>query len=122
MLDVERYGIVKSSFGHELSDQLLQEVAQRLNHWKKPAQYMARVGEDIFAVLLTDFTDWPTLNEAAISLRQSLEATFQLGSVTLLSTMHLGIATSELLYTQPEDFLRAADTALSTARRHSSAA
>jgi diguanylate cyclase (GGDEF)-like protein len=121
MLDLERYGIIKSSFGHELSDQLLQETAQRLNNWKSAHHQVARVGEDIFAVLLNDYTDLASLNQQTASLRQKLEVAFQLGSVTVLSLTHFGMATSELPYSQPEDFLRAADTALNTARRQAHA-
>ena len=55
-LDVERYAIIKSGFGHELSDLLLIKVARRLEKWNIPSKFVARLDNNEFAILLTHVT------------------------------------------------------------------
>jgi PleD family two-component response regulator len=53
-LDVERYPIIKSGFGHTLSDRLLVEIARRLDDWDVRSKVVARLENNEFAILLED--------------------------------------------------------------------
>ncbi len=119
LLDIERYSIIKSGFGHGLSDRLLIEVAHRLAQWGVPAKTVARLETNEFAILLQPVETLAHLEAAVRQLHQLFEAPIQLDGIAVSSLIHVGLVLSDLSYEQPEDFLRAADTAINYARRGS---
>jgi diguanylate cyclase (GGDEF)-like protein len=52
MIDIDRFKHVNDEYGHDAGDQVLQEVARRLNTAIRGADFGARLGGDEFAVLL----------------------------------------------------------------------
>ncbi len=98
LLDLDKFKEVNDSLGHHAGDQLLVEVAARLRRRLRGGDLLARLGGDEFALLLED----AGLDEAASvaeDLRASLAEPFTppagpaaLGSLTLHSTVSIGIA------------------------------
>ncbi|WP_103668343.1 bifunctional diguanylate cyclase/phosphodiesterase [Pseudanabaena sp. BC1403] len=115
-LDVERYPIIKSGFGHKLSDRLLVEIAYRLGNWNIPSKVVARLESNEFAILLKDVKDLSTIKDYIQQLHQLFNIPVQLEEITISSKTHIGAVTSDLEDKQPEGFLRAADTAFDYAR------
>ncbi|HTZ00291.1 MAG TPA: diguanylate cyclase [Rhodocyclaceae bacterium] len=56
-LDVDGFKPVNDQYGHEVGDQVLQQVAQRLRESTRRADSVARIGGDEFVVLLADLDD-----------------------------------------------------------------
>lgn len=54
LLDLERFHAINDSFGRQVGDRLLQEVARRLQSSVRSSDTAARVGSDSFAVLMAD--------------------------------------------------------------------
>ena len=119
-LDVERYNIIKSGFGHDLSDLLLLKVARRLEKWNIPYKFVARLDNNEFAVFIQQVISLSTVKEYIQQIHQIFSIPIQLGEITVSSKTHIGAVTSEMnnaiAYNKPEDFLMAADTALDYAR------
>ncbi|GBO53782.1 diguanylate cyclase/phosphodiesterase with PAS/PAC sensor [Pseudanabaena sp. lw0831] len=115
-LDVERYPIIKSGFGHTLGDRLLVEIAHRLGNWDIPSKVVARLESNEFAILLQDVENLSTIENHIEQLHQLFNLPVQLAEITVSSKTHIGAVTSDLEDSQPEDFLRAADTAFDYAR------
>ena len=98
LLDLDKFKEVNDSLGHHAGDQLLVEVAARLREKLRGGDLLARLGGDEFALLLED----AGLDEAASvaeDLRASLAEPYAplagpaaLGSLTLHSTVSIGIA------------------------------
>lgn len=117
LLDLDRYQVVKYSFGHLVADQLLIATARRIGACLSPKDMIARLGADEFAILLSDLSDLQEARNIAERLHQELRWPFHLHECELFSTASIGIAPSSLGFDQPEDFLRAADTAMHHAKK-----
>jgi diguanylate cyclase (GGDEF)-like protein len=110
-LTLDRYQIVKYSLGHSRGEQLLVEVGRRLKACALPRNFIARVGEDAFAIWLADITNSQLALDAAKHIRQALEIPSNLGGTTVFSSVSIGVALGAIGTEEPEDLLRAADAA-----------
>ncbi len=119
-LSLDSFKAVKDGLGHVISDRLLVEVARRIETCLQPTDTVARVGTDEFAVLLSNLQDFKQARDKADLVRQALKAPFKLNGSVVSSNIHIGIVNSAISYDQPEDFLRAADTAMNYAKTQAS--
>lgn len=110
-LDLERHQVVKFTLGHRVGEELLKEAARRLENCM-PTSIIARVGADEFAILLKDISNTQEPSIIASAIHRVLEEPFILEGVAVSSTVSIGIAHSSLETLEPEDLLRAADTAM----------
>lgn len=110
-LTLNRYQIVKYSLGHSRGEQLLVEVARRLEAWALNMNFIARVGEDAFAIWLANITNSQLALDAAEHIHQALEIPSNLNGIAVFSRVSIGIALGAIGTEEPEDLLRAADAA-----------
>lgn len=91
-IDLNGFKPVNDTWGHEVGDQLLKAVAQRLKNQLGSADLLARMGGDEFVVLLPKINnkDEPTqiMNKLAAAVAQP----FKLDNITLNISASLGIA------------------------------
>jgi diguanylate cyclase (GGDEF)-like protein/PAS domain S-box-containing protein len=124
-LDLDGFKLVNDSLGHAAGDQLLIEVARRLEKSLRCTDALlrldesftiARLGGDEFAIVLSDLK--VPSDAARVAERLLLEFTrpFQINDTELFSSMSIGIAPSTLGYEDPADYLRDADTAMYQAK------
>ncbi|HLO48924.1 MAG TPA: EAL domain-containing protein [Kamptonema sp.] len=111
-LNLDRYQVVKFTLGHGVGEELLKQAALRLESCMLPTAIIARVSSDEFAILLKDIFDSQQASNIASAIHRALEIPFVLEEVAVSSTVSIGIAHSSLDATEPEDLLRAADTAM----------
>ncbi|MBW4496320.1 MAG: EAL domain-containing protein [Oscillatoria princeps RMCB-10] len=117
LLDLDRYQIVKYSFGHLVGDQLLVATARRVGACLSAKDIIARFGGDEFAILLADIREVGDAEAVAERIHQELAWPFHFNECELFTSASIGIAPSTIGYDQPEDFLRAADTAMHHAKK-----
>ncbi|MBC6477525.1 MAG: EAL domain-containing protein [Hormoscilla sp. GM7CHS1pb] len=110
-LELDHYRRFKYSFGHEQADRLLVEVASRLKTCVGPKDRIAHVGENEFAIFLKDIQEQQAVQKAS-DIHMALELPFNFNGTVMSSTTSMGIVFSNIGYHQPEEFLRAADTAM----------
>jgi diguanylate cyclase (GGDEF)-like protein/PAS domain S-box-containing protein len=128
-LGLDRFTVVNDSLGSLTADRLLVAVARRLQTGlratdavtpDRPGSTLARLGGDEFTVLIDDVTDVSVAVRVAERLRQALQEPFDVDGQQVYAMPMMGIATSGVGYTQPEEILRDAATALHRARAESS--
>jgi len=122
-LDLNRFAIVKYSLGHLVADQLLVVTAQRIQLCLRPSDIAARVGLDEFTILLADISQVSDAISIAEKIHQQLTLPFNLDGREVFVTASMGIALGDYSdpavkgFERPEDFLRAADTAMNQAKK-----
>ncbi|HEY9301537.1 MAG TPA: EAL domain-containing protein, partial [Phormidium sp.] len=110
-LTLNRYQIVKYSLGHSRGEQLVVEVARRLEACALNTNFIARVGEDAFAIWIANITNSQLALDAAEHIREALEIPSNLGETAVFSRVSIGVALGATGTEEPEDLLRAADAA-----------
>jgi diguanylate cyclase (GGDEF)-like protein/PAS domain S-box-containing protein len=116
VLDIDRFKMINDSLGHVRGDQLLVEVARRLQACLRPADTVARLSGDEFTILLEDVPTAADARKVAERVQAELRLPFWLGANEVFSGVSIGIAHGNASYTSPEDMLRDADTALYRAK------
>ncbi|HAX78199.1 MAG TPA: diguanylate cyclase [Cyanobacteria bacterium UBA11372] len=123
-LDLDRFDVIKYSLGHLVADELLSATAARLVRSVGIADMVARVGIDEFALLIAQLEDVGQVQRIAQKIHTSIAMPFHLEGREVFTTASIGIAIAGnspipcmTNYDRPEDFLRAADTAIYYAKR-----
>ena len=116
-IDLDKFKCINDQHGHEVGDQMLVALAQRMKLILREGDSLARLGGDEFAAILVDL---PTLADSVPMLTRLLEAAAQpveLGELTLQVSASIGVT----FYPQAEEvdadqLLRQADQAMYQAK------
>ncbi len=129
-LDFDRFKLVNDSLGHDVGDQLLISIANRLKGNLRtddvaqsyddesiPEQNVpTRLGGDEFVVLLEHVNNINDAIHVANRLQKALEEPHTLGKHEVTSTASIGIVISDSTYETADEMLRDADTAMYSAK------
>ena len=114
-MDFDRFKLINDSLGHEVGDQLLVEIGQRIQCSIRATDYLcvpARLGGDEFVVLLDRIADSAVAIQVAERLLLSLSEPYHLAGHSVVSTASIGIVTSDQHLESATDMLRSADLAM----------
>jgi diguanylate cyclase (GGDEF)-like protein len=112
MMDLDGFKEINDTLGHHHGDQLLRQVAQRLQAETRSSDLVARLGGDEFAVLLPTLQDPAECDGVAQRILEGLEGPMRVQGVDLDVRASLGIAISPLHATDVDSLLSCADMAM----------
>jgi diguanylate cyclase (GGDEF)-like protein len=115
-LDLDRFKNINDSLGHPCGDELLVLVARRLEACIRQTDIVARFGGDEFAILLDGMDDPSLAVRVAEKVQGAISAPFRLTNHEAITTASIGIALSTSDYSEAEDMIRDADTAMYRAK------
>ena len=120
-LDLDKFKHLNDTLGHEVGDQLLQQVAQRILNNVRAIDTVARIGGDEFVVLIADLSEG--LDDAKLhatkvgqKILTSLNEPYDLGPYHHTSTPSIGATLFTGAEKSPAEVLRQADMAMYEAK------
>ena len=116
MLDLDRFKQVNDTLGHPAGDELLKQVAQRLERIIAGKGEIGRLGGDEFQVILPDIDDRGRLGEIANSVIQMISQPYSLGGDRAIIGTSVGIAIAPYDGLEPDELVSSADLALYAAK------
>ncbi len=111
LLDLDGFKPVNDTYGHEVGDKVLQQVAQRFDRALPSTALLARLGGDEFGVLVDGSHE--TVMEIALALRGTLSYPFVIDGHHISIGVSIGIADND----GADDLLLRADNAMYAAKR-----
>lgn len=115
-LDLDRFKPINDTYGHDIGDKLLQEVARRMQHCVRATDTVARLGGDEFVVLLDGLGSRQNAEAVAGKMVAELAQPFRIADLILFVSASVGIAVWPEHGDDVEILLRRADKALYRAK------
>ena len=117
-IDIDRFKVINDSLGHELGDQLLVMVAERLVSAVRPSDTVARFSGDEFVVLCESVGEDSEGIGVGERIQQSLSEPFDFPGRQHWVSVSAGIAVADRTTSSAADLLRDADAAMYQAKRN----
>lgn len=111
-LDLDRFKFINDTLGHDAGDELLIEVAKRLNEALRETDTVARLGGDEFIILLQEMNDEKQLGAVAKKILYSVGKPFHLAGQDLRVTVSIGTSVFPLDGEDEQTLLKNADIAM----------
>ena len=111
-LDLDNFKPVNDEYGHEYGDQLLIEVARRLNNTVRGGDTVARLGGDEFVLLITDINDMDNLEEMLARILKILAEPYVIDGLRISLTASIGVTVYPMDDADADTLLRRADQAM----------
>lgn len=117
-IDLDGFKLINDRYGHQIGDDVLSVVADRLRSVLRPGDTLARLGGDEFVVLCEELDDATKAEAVAARMTEVLTAPFRLanGRYVPLSAS-IGVAFADEGGSRLESILGAADAAMYLAKR-----
>lgn len=115
-LDLDRFKNINDSHGHQIGDQLLIQLTQRLSSGVRAGDTIARFGGDEFAILLDDIASEKDISSLAKKILDTMIPSFVIQEHEFFITASIGVSIFPSDGDDPETLLRNADAAMYRAK------
>ena len=116
-IDLDRFKSVNDTLGHDVGDELLRQVGERLTKHLRVGDFSGRWGGDEFVVCLEDLAESHNAAAAAQKLVLVLSEKYQVKASEVYATPSIGIAIYPESGDDAERMIKAADLAMYQSKR-----
>ncbi|BFM09724.1 EAL domain-containing protein [Halioxenophilus aromaticivorans] len=111
-IDLDHFKRVNDTLGHLAGDELLKEVAKRLQKTVRDSDTVCRMGGDEFVIILDDIANHKAMEIVALKVIDALGMPIRLGATSIKVTPSIGISMAPDDGTTVEELLKHADIAM----------
>lgn len=119
-LDLDRFKVINDSLGHVVGDQVLVEIAQRLNCHLRDVDIVARLGGDEFVILLEDINNTQEVVKVTERILADSQIPVHINDYEIFTSFSIGIVLGTPDYCRAVDLIRDADIAMYRAKNECS--
>jgi diguanylate cyclase (GGDEF)-like protein len=117
MMDLDRFKEVNDTLGHDVGDELLVQVSNRVGNLLRKTDTVARIGGDEFAIILSDVTQ-----EQAVSISEKIGVCLSSEFIVATHKFNIGCSIGVAMYPEhgvdSSALLKCADLAMYVAKRN----
>jgi diguanylate cyclase (GGDEF)-like protein len=117
LLDLDRFKAVNDTFGHDMGDELLKTVSERLKACVREVDTVARMGGDEFTIILEGVTSEENILMVAKRITESIATPFELKGEHISIGISIGITIYPHDDHAVDELLKHADTAMYRAKQ-----
>ena len=92
LLDIDRFKAINNTLGHDVGDQLLQELANRLTTHVHQVDTIARLGADEFALILDQYNSQDEVEKLAQQVSELVHTPYMIDEHELIVSSSIGIS------------------------------
>jgi len=111
-IDLDNFKRINDSFGHQVGDQVLKEIARFLSETVRDSDTVARLAGDEFTIILDNVHSLDNIETIAQKAISAVSQPIKLPQETVVMTISLGISIFPEHGEDAETLLRKADTAM----------
>ncbi|WNC70271.1 EAL domain-containing protein [Thalassotalea nanhaiensis] len=116
-IDLDKFKLVNDSFGHDVGDQLLITVSQRIQSVISNEDTLARIGGDEFVLLVKKAPDVATIEQVITDVIDAIEMPININTYKLRVGASIGVAMYPTLQCDAKELLANADAAMYFAKK-----
>jgi len=117
ILNIDRFKVLNDSLGHSAGDKLIISISERLKNVLSPSDTISRFVGDEFGIILENLKEkYPYIFKIAEKIQNCFSKPFLIDEKEIFITVSIGINLYPEDYSNPEEVLRDADTALNRAK------
>lgn len=118
LLDLDHFKLINDASGHGAGDEMLKQVAQRLNLCVRDTDTVARLGGDEFVIVLTDLPETGDVDAISEKILNSLSRPMNINGREIFVTASIGVSVYPRDGDHGEILLRYADIAMYRVKEH----
>jgi diguanylate cyclase (GGDEF)-like protein/PAS domain S-box-containing protein len=115
-LDLDRFKVINDSLGHSVGDELLRQIAERIQEYVREGDTVARLGGDEFTLLVPGITAEEDAAKIARKICEAVHDPFWVDGRELFVTTSLGVSVYPSDGHDAETLVRNADSAMYRAK------
>ncbi len=115
-LDLDRFKYVNDTLGHDIGDELLKVVSDRLHLSVRKSDYIFRLGGDEFTIILNDLAEDTDVAKVSQKIRDEVAQPYNISEHELYITVSIGISVYPIDGQSVEKLVKNADMAMYAAK------
>ncbi|WP_019614537.1 bifunctional diguanylate cyclase/phosphodiesterase [Psychromonas ossibalaenae] len=116
LIDLDHFKEINDSLGHQIGDQVIKKVAERLTDNVRSTDTVARLGGDEFAIVLSELYNTEMVIDIVDKLQKTMLQAICISGQSLYSTLSIGIAVYPQDGKNADELLKNADAAMYKAK------
>lgn len=117
LLDLDKFKLINDNIGHHTGDDLLKDVANRIERCLRSGDVLARIGGDEFAIVVNDIRQAGDATHFAQRVKAEIMRPFIVSGKEIFISSSMGIVFNNETHDSTEAILRDANTSLTQAKQ-----